>query len=176
MPEENKSPEQTMILSTAGTPFSSEATARSSMAQRGLSQDLYRIISHKEGNVDGYAIFLKPEVPKEKYYRVQFNEKATPWDTDDVILAVNGEILQIQRGVKVIIPERFKVCADHATYPHFTQMPNAPRKEVGQIKTYPYSEFGEVTELEYKKMLSAGNKKAKEARARGDAHLIEGNA
>jgi len=175
MPEDIQNPEQ-IILSTTGTPFSSEATARSSMAQKRLNQNLYRIVSHRQGNIDGYAIVLKPEVPKEKYYLVQFNEKATPWDTDDVILAVNGEILQIQRGVKVIIPERFKVCADHATYPHFTQMPNEPRKEVGTIKTYPYSEYGEVTEMEYKKMLAEGNKKAKEARARGDAHLIEGNA
>jgi len=97
-----------------------------------------------------------------KYYRVQFLEKSSPNDTDDVELSVNAETLVIQRNVEVIIPERFKVCADNATYQQFKQIPGKPRKLRGTIKVYPYQLLGEATEAEFLAMKQKGDKQTKE--------------
>jgi len=98
----------------------------------------------------------------EKYYRVIFNEKASANDTDDVQLSVNAETLVIQRGIEVIIPERFKVCADNATYQQFTQVPGKPRKLRGTIRVYPYQLLKEATKKEFTDMRRKGNKQTKD--------------
>jgi len=158
MPEEIENPEQ--IFSNQGIPFKSEQRARAAIEQKGLSLDDFTVRSHEEG----YIIVPRPKRDKtEKYYRVTFNHKSSPNDEDDVTLIVNGETLVIQRGVEVIIPERYKECADHATYPVFRQRPNESRKQVGTVMVFPYSLMGEAAEQEYLKQLREGNKKTKEA-------------
>jgi len=158
MPEDIESPEQ--IFSSQGIPFKSEQRARSAIEQKGLSLDDYMVQSYE----DGYIIVPRPKKDKvEKYYRVIFNHKSNPNDEDDVTLIVNGETLVCQRGVEVIIPGRYKECADHATYPVFKQRPNEARKQVGTVMVFPYSLVGEATEQEYLKMLTEGNKKTREA-------------
>lgn len=170
MPEENNSPEQKMfsiveeagrVFSNQGIPFKTEAAARAAMTNKDLSHEEYKVQSYE----DGYILVKKDPKPKEKYYRVQFNMKSNPNDEEDVTLGVNGELLVIQRGVQVIIPGRFKECADHATYPHFTQKPNESRKQVGTVMIFPYSTLGEATESEYRKQLREGNKKTRAALA-----------
>ncbi len=104
----------------------------------------------------------KEQVPEEKFYRVLFSEKSSPNDTDDVQLHVNGETLVIQRNKEVIIPERFKVCADNATYQQFSQKPGKPRKLRGTIKIYPYQLMGDATLNDFQKMRSVGNKQTKQ--------------
>lgn len=99
---------------------------------------------------------------KEKYFRVTFSDKSSPNDSDDVELSVNGETLVIRRGLEVIIPERFKVCADNATYPHYTQIPGKPRKLRGHIRLYPYQLVGEATEAQFIKMKRDGNKQTRD--------------
>jgi len=113
----------------------------------------------------------KRDTKPEKYYRVVFNHKSSPNDEDDVTLIVNGEPLVIQRGVETIIPERYKECADHATYPVFRQKPNEARKQVGTVMVFPYSLLGEASEQEYSKLLRDGNKKTKEM-IEADSKLI----
>ncbi len=159
MPEETKSPEQ--IFSNQGIPFSSEQRARAAIEQKGLSLDDYMVQSYE----NGYIIVPKPkrDAKPEKYYRVVFSHKTSPNDEDDVTLIVNGEPKVIQRGVETIIPERYKECADHATYPVFRQKPNEARKQIGSVMVFPYSLIGEATEEEYRKLLAEGNKKTKEA-------------
>ena len=98
----------------------------------------------------------------EKYWHVMFSDKTSPNDTDDVELSVNGETLVIQRGVKVIIPDRFKVCADNATYQQFTQVPGKPRKLRGTIKVYPYQLMGEASQKEFFDLKRKGDRKTKE--------------
>jgi len=100
--------------------------------------------------------------PEPKYYRVLFLDKSSPNDTDDVELSVNAETLVIQRNVEVIIPERFKVCADNATYQQFKQIPGKPRKLRGTIRVYPYQPLGEATEAEFLAMKRKGDKQTKE--------------
>jgi len=157
MPEETESPEQ--IFSNQGIPFSSEQRARAAIEQKGLSLDGYTVQSYEEG----YIIVPKPKPKSEKYYRIIFSHKTSPNDEDDVTLIVNGETLVIQRGVETIIPERYKECADHATYPVFRQRPNETRKQVGSVMVFPYSLTGEATEAEYRKLLKEGNKKTRES-------------
>ena len=103
-----------------------------------------------------------PQRFEEKYYRVLFLDKSSPNDTDDVELSVNAETLVIQRGVEVIIPERFKVCADNATYQQFKQIPGKPRKLRGTIKVYPYQLIGPATKDEFFAMKRKGDKQTKD--------------
>lgn len=146
------------IFSGAGVPFKTEQIARSAIEKKGLDPNLY-IVQSYDG---GYIIVPKPKQIPEKYYKVRFNQKSDPNQEDDVTLIVNGEVLLMQRGVDVIIPGRFKECADHATYPQFRQKPNEPRKVVANIQVFPYALSGEATEEEYKKQLASGNKKTRE--------------
>ena len=159
MPEETESPEQ--IFSSQGIPFKSEQKARAAIEQKGLNLDDYMVQSYEEG----YIIIPKPKRDEiaEKYYRVTFNHKSSPNDEDDVTLIVNGEPLVIQRGIEVIIPNRYKEAADHANYPVFRQKPNESRKQIGTVMVFPYSLMGEATEKEYLKLLEEGNKKTREA-------------
>ena len=105
----------------------------------------------------------RPAEPKEKYFKVRFQAKSHPNDSRDVMLAVNGETLLINRESEVIVPQRFLECADHAVYPHFRQMPNQPRKIVGKIKVYPYDRLSESTEAEYFKQKKEGTEQTKDA-------------
>ena len=165
MPED-QNPEQ--IFANTGTPFKTEAAARATIANKGLDPNKYQPISHD----DGYIIVRRPEqVTPEKYFRVTFSHKQNPHDENDVTLTVNGETLVIQRGISVIIPGRFRECADHATYPQFTQKPNESRKIVGTVMVFPYSLMGEATDKEYFTQLAEGNRRTKEALAQ-DQKLI----
>jgi hypothetical protein len=103
----------------------------------------------------------KPKAPEEKYYRVMFSQKASPSDPDDVELSVNGETLVIKRGVEVIIPARFKECADNATFQQFRQLPGKPRKLIGHIKVFPYQLMGESTKPEFDKMKTDGDRQTR---------------
>lgn len=166
MPEE-KSPEQ-QIFSSRGLPFASEAAARAEITRRGLDGNFF-VVKSFEG---GFIVAPKPTKIAEKYYKVTFSMKGRPDDDEDVTLVVNGETLLIQRGKRVIIPERFKECAEHATYPIFRQKPNESRKQVGVMQTFLFSVDGEATEEEYKKQLADGNRISKEALAQA-SKLIE---
>jgi len=112
----------------------------------------------KKSDTDGDVLVKAPN----KYYRVMFLDKSSPNDTDDVELSVNAETLVIQRSIEVIIPERFKVCADNATYQQFKQVPGKPRKLRGTIKVYPYQLLGEATEAEFIAMKRKGDKQTKD--------------
>lgn len=101
-----------------------------------------------------------PEVPQyqETYSQVVFAEKSNPADPDNVILAVNGEQLIIQRGTPVIVPGRFLECADHAFYYRYVQLPDQPRKIAAVIKSFPYTVIRrDCTEQEYLKAKKAGD-------------------
>jgi len=161
MIEDTQSQEQ--IFSSQGIPFKSEAAAKKVITDRGLDANQFEPRSFE----DGYVIVRKQiQKDPEKYYRVIFSPKSNPYDQDDVILTVNGETLVIQRSIEVIIPARFKECADHATRVHWVQQnPNEPRKKRGDIMTFPYSLAGEASEEEFRKQLADGNKQTKQALA-----------
>ena len=91
----------------------------------------------------------KPTPAGEPYYWVRFHSKSNPFDPDDVILAVNGDVLQIKRNERIPIARRFLECADHARYRHFTQEPGKDRKVDREIHKYPYDLLGEATRQDF---------------------------
>ena len=102
----------------------------------------------------------------ERYYEVIFNEKSNPNDTNEVQLTVNGECLQIKRGIPVVVPQRFLEVAQHTKYPQYEQLPDKPRKITSYITTYPYTQVREATEKEFVDMREAGNAVARRQRER----------
>ncbi len=144
--QEGNTPEH--IYSSSGEPFKTQGAASMVMRQKNLNH--HEVIQIP--GEDGWIIMrLKDDPPPyvETYWWVTFNAKGSPNDPDDVILAVNAEILQVQREKRIIIPNRFKENADHATYPQFRQLPGEERKIVAQIKQYPYTTHEQATEAEY---------------------------
>ena len=92
----------------------------------------------------------------ETFHWVSFGPKSHPNDAEQVELACNGEVLKIQRGHRVIIPGRFKEVAKNGSRQVFEQIPNAERKVLTPICTFPFSEFEEATREEYIEMKAEG--------------------
>ena len=152
-----KAPE--LILTAANVPFSTQSAAKSAIVKKGLDRNVHDTIQVE----DGWAITeVEPKVKPEKYYRVRFHAKSHQNDPDDVELIVNGENLQMRREKEVIIPGRFKECADHAVFPQYRQIPGKQRKVVAQIRLFNYDLLGEATEKDFRKQVREGNKIAKE--------------
>lgn len=144
-----------LVIAKNGKPFASKNAARLSMGQQKITGDVVPF-------ENGFAI--KPE----KYYRVIFNAKGSPSDQDDVQLSVNGEQLLIRREEPVIIPGRFKECADNTRYPMTRQEPGKLRKTITWVQTFPYAPIGEATEEEFLAQKAEGTKKV-----RNDVHREE---
>ena len=159
--------EQQFYYTNNGEPYKSLKMANQAIEQKSFDTDLYKAISVKDeaGKVAGFCIqFTEFGIPEKYrgYWRVKFNAKTTPNDSDDVQLIVNGETLIMQREKEVILPGRFLEDADHATYLHFRQVPHQPRKKVGTIKTYPYERIGKATKKEYDLQRTEGTKKTRQ--------------
>lgn len=120
----------------------------------------------KEPEVQEAATTPRVEIPKERFFRMKFHAKSSPNDDDNVVLSVNGETVVIERQKEVVLPERYKVCAENARAPQFRQRPNESRKQVGEVITFPFDMLGEGTEEEYLEMKRVGTKATKEAVAR----------
>lgn len=104
--------------------------------------------------------------PAEKYFEVIFNAKAAENDPEDVMLGVNGELLNIKRETKVVLPKRFLEVADHASETKWKQLPGQPRKKVGIVKRYPYTVLGPAKEEDYRKAKAEGTKATLDAAQR----------
>lgn len=150
---------QELIFTEAGTPFKTQSAAASAITRQNLNKNIHDTIQ-----VDGgWAIVqVESKIKPEKYYRVRFHAKSHPNDTEDVMLSVNGEVLNMRREKEVVIPNRFKECADHAVFPQFRQVPGKQRKVVAQIKIYNYDLIDNATEEDFRKQVAAGNRLTKE--------------
>ncbi len=174
--EVNETQPSNIIFASNDEPFKTRAAAKAAMSKQGFHDEEWEVIEltaapSKEDpwgmKSDGFAIRKRKtrklgEVDAE-YYWVRFSAKSNPNDTDDVILSVNGETLLIRREKDVIIPKRFKECADHAKYPQYRQLPGMPRKVVAWVQFYPYQMLNPATESEFEEMKRLGNKTTAEA-------------
>jgi len=151
---------QDIILTANGQPFKTREIAQASISRKGLDKNTHDPVPLEDGGW-GIAV-VPPKVGKEKYFRVRFHPKGHPNDPDDVCLIVNGETLNIQREAEIIIPGRFKECADNARYPVHKEVPGRDRKVTHWIRTFNYDLIGEATEQEFKKMFNEGNKRTRE--------------
>lgn len=150
-----------MILKNDGTPYATEAAARSAMVTKGLSDAQYEIESYAEG----WAIVKKEEpapVPPVQahndgpvhdkmapYWILQFSNKVKETDFDDVTLCWEGMNMIFQRQKKVIVPQPFREAADHATYDIFSTVPGELNKVVGTVQRFPYVVLGTSTREEF---------------------------
>ena len=113
----------------------------------------------------------KAVVSEEKYFWVIFNPKTSEYDTEKVLLTVNGEQLVITRGKEVPVPERYLECARHTTRPVYRQDPGKDRKIVSYVSTYSYNVVREATEEEFEQEKSKGNKIQRDEIARQEQAL-----
>lgn len=98
----------------------------------------------------------------EEFFWVRFSAKSSPNETEDVDLTVNGEKLIIAREVNVIVPKRYLICADNATYPMYRIRPGETRKTTHHVKLYPYTKIKRATKKEYDAMKAEGTRKMRE--------------
>jgi hypothetical protein len=91
-----------------------------------------------------------PRVPKEKYMLVIFAEKTDKNDIDNVEITVNGNKMVCERGVEVIIQQRYLWAIDNTSQPVYRQVKGSGLKRVGSIQKYSYSVIKESTEKAYK--------------------------
>ena len=153
--------EEEILKAASGEPFATERAAKGALTQKGLNPSEWTIRPAMDGS-DGFILVKRPKF-REKYYRVKFAGMGSANDTIDVELSVNGEKLVIAREREVVIPERFKICADNTTYVKWVQDPNRNRKRSITIQKYPYSLMGEATEPEFIAQKKEGTDKTKAA-------------
>lgn len=100
--------------------------------------------------------------PPEQFKWVKFHSKSNPMDPDEVVLACNGEVLQIRRNERIPLPQRFLEVAEHARYRHFTQEPGRDRKVDREIHKYPFDVQGDCTLADFVRWKKAGTKATRE--------------
>lgn len=101
-------------------------------------------------------------VDNEKVFLVRFHAKGHPNDPDDVVLAVNGDVLVIKREEEIPLLGRYVECARHATFPQFRQLPGQQRKVVAKVQKYQFDILGESTIEEFRKARQVGTAAAAE--------------
>jgi hypothetical protein len=102
----------------------------------------------------------KPAAKKtieEKFFLVKVPEKARENDLDFIPVGVNGEVLQLQCGSEVVLPERFLFAMDNAMTPVYKKDPEGgDRKIVGMVKKINYSKIREAKKEEFDEMKKKG--------------------
>ena len=96
-----------------------------------------------------------------KYFWVRFHERNSTTEPVNVTLGINGDILVIRRGEKVILPEEYvelaRSCVIKFTGPVLDGSKNI-RKQVTMPRC-PFDMLGEATEEEFFKMKKEGTEK-----------------
>jgi len=115
---------------------------------------------------DGWVLKLTTEIAKKtlevvktpekrKYKKVRFQPRTDQSDPEQVVVAVNSEMLVFTRGLETMIPVPHLEVLDNAKHmTHFFDGENVLKE--GEIHRYAYSDLGEVTENEYKAFLKEG--------------------
>jgi hypothetical protein len=164
----------TGIVQDNGAPFTGKRPANARFKELNLPADKWEVAEYGSG----FAIMRKTADPEEEeapappppaavpyvepYKWVRFHNKSNPMDPDEVILAVNGEVLQIRRNEKIPLPYRFMECADHARYKHFSQEPGKDRKVDREIHKYPFDILGDCSREDFVRWKRAGTKAVRE--------------
>lgn len=174
MSQTTGSDEPKVIFASDGSPFKTPAAAQAYITRKGLDPTHYVAQQRDDGwiiiEIKGEVQIVRTQEAAEAamakasgsvggnkkadtYFKVRFHPKSNKNDDDDVHLGVNGETLQIQRNVMVIVPKRFLEAADHGIYQHFIVEPGKDRKVAYEVITYPYDQHGEASEAEYREFL-----------------------
>jgi len=95
---------------------------------------------------------------EQKYFEVQFFPTGSIQDQKQIPLGVDGHIIVVTRGTKVILSENHLGVADSAKHKVFDIQPGKDRQEVGEVSRAPYQVIREATKAEYFNFLKTGNK------------------
>jgi len=101
----------------------------------------------------------KKVFPNEKYYEVEFAPMTQENELPYHYIGVNGEAVQVQKGSRVVLPERFLRAADDAKVMQYSRR----GEPIGEVSRCQYREIREATREEYLKMKAEGTKKHNEA-------------
>jgi hypothetical protein len=140
-------------------PFATEQSAAMSMSKQGIEPDEYQIIE-VEG---GFAVCLSeiggapdeeadeaPKEPKaEKFFWAEFNPASDKREPEQVKIVVNGTTIQIPRGVRCPIPERYLEAARNTRIPIYKHVKGQGRVYDRDMQRFTFSTFGEATKEEY---------------------------
>ena len=148
-----------LLYDKGGVPFKTKKAALAFIESEKLDRATFiphQLLDDQETPV-GWTV--KKVAPPEKFFWVMFNAKQHPTDTNDVELAVEGEVIVCQREKPICLPEKFLECARHTRYPHYEQLPDKPRKITAWIQTYPFQILKDGSQEEFETMLSQGTRK-----------------
>lgn len=109
---------------------------------------------------------LELAVLVEGYWEVRFAGKANEADKDDVEIQWEGQCLQMQREVPVILPGRHIEVNDNAHHPVYLKVGDEPLKIVGRKHHFPMTVLRECTKEEHDLQKAEGNKITRLARDR----------
>lgn len=126
---------------------------------RVLNEELANKIRRaKKSETKGEITDLELPLKVEGHWEVRFAGKATPEDKEDVELQHEGNCLQMQREVPLILPGFYIALADDATHPLFRKVGSEPRKIVGYRQLFPFSVLREATEKEFRIQKEEGDR------------------
>ena len=97
----------------------------------------------------------------ERYFEIVFSQKRDTNETEEVQLIVQGNPLQLLRGVPTIVPERYLNAAKDAVGVRYRNVQGKDRKVRTEVQTYPYTVIREVTEEEYIELKRKGDELAR---------------
>lgn len=92
----------------------------------------------------------------DKFYRGVWANRQNENEPNKVVLEVNGEAIQWQRGVECIVPEAYLEVAKNATHDTFTVKPGEGRQKVGKVTRFPFSVISSSNYEEFRKMFLEG--------------------
>jgi hypothetical protein len=180
--------EPDMIMTKDGVPYKTRQAANLSMGAKKLDSSVYEVVELEpkqfviakkpvdaeapapavpDAPIAPVAAVVAPVAPAktaEQYWVLSFQDRFSKNETEAVPLSVNGETLVFHRGKEVIVPQRFRECADNTRqqiFEHFNDSiineENSGRKVIGWKKTYPYTVVRESNEAEFKAMKAKGD-------------------
>ena len=163
-----------VILNEHGVPFPTAEQAVDYQKKQGI-EDTTRLKKYqggwalvkpeiKTGSVTrprrAKAVVAEAEPPakEEEFLWVTFMPSSSPNDPKDVELAVNGDPLVCQRGIRVVLPARYLEVADHAVHEVYDTLAGHDRKVPRRIQSFPYQVHGPAKRSDFEAMLKQGKK------------------
>jgi hypothetical protein len=120
-------------------------------------------IANPAGVVDVPAPKAKPAAMT--YSLVEFDDRypGSP-EPERVVLALGNRdlVLQLQRGVPVVVPDPMLQIADNATYRKITHKEHEGRKVGARVRRCGYKKIRDATEAEFKMFVEQGQKALEE--------------
>ena len=120
-----------------------------------------KILKLPKKDVKGIIEGIELPIMVEGHWEVLFGGKGSKFDKDDVEIQWEGQCIQAQRQVPVILPGKYIEVLDNARYPVFMKVSDQPRKIVGWVQHFPFTTMREATKEEYDTMKAEGTRVTK---------------